>query len=417
MAISVHVRAWVMALPFVTLAGGFGACGARTGNDLDAFAHDAAPDTRQPDTRQPDTAFPDTRPSFDTLVGPDTLVAPDSLRPDTLVPESDGAVVEVLSAKSMSLGDDHTCVVLPDRTVKCWGLNENGQLGDGTVINRSKPAPVPGVSGVLEIVAGGRHNCVRTAGGAVSCWGWNERGQLGDGTTIEHHEAVPVPGLAEVVQIAGGHWHTCVLLSDSTARCWGENSRGQLGDGTTTRRLTPTAVSSLSGVARLTAGCEHTCAVMHDHTLQCWGSNAFHQIDFGISDYSSPHPVKTVTDVADASLGCYTTCYRSVAGRVTCIGRDLPSGGTTVDSVAQVAASTQDHTIHRRLGDTVTDDITGSAFSALTGVIEVAAGWQHACARQDKALWCAGFNFYGEVGDGTTHDHFGLGAAVKVPLD
>jgi alpha-tubulin suppressor-like RCC1 family protein len=409
-----RARLLVVAAPLVVVVGVAVACsGARTGFDL--FDHDAADAGR--DTRVDDTAVRDTRPAPDTRL-PDTIL-PDTLLPDTLRPDTldAGPPIEVLAAKSVSLGDDHTCVVLPDRTVKCWGRNENGQVGDGTTVDRLRPTVVPGISGVLEIAAGGRHNCIRNTGGTVRCWGWNERGQLGDGTNIDRPSAGLVPGLVAVVQIAGGHWHTCVLVSDGTARCWGENASGQLGDDSTLQKVSPVPVVSLTGVQRISAGCEHTCAVMSDRTLQCWGNNTFGQLGLGATRFTRPALVPDAKDVADVSLGCYSTCYRTVAGVVTCMGRGMPKPAIEKTTVAQVAVSGSELLIVRRIGDTVTDQISPSSLDSIPSVLEVAAGATHACARQDKTLWCAGYNHYGELGDGTTTDRVGPGAAVKVPLD
>jgi len=93
--------------------------------------------------------------------------------------------VAVESARSLALGDHHTCARKTDGTIACWGDNFHGQLGDGTTTERHSPTAVPALSGVVEIAVGDAHTCARKTDGTVACWGWNEYGQLGDGTTID----------------------------------------------------------------------------------------------------------------------------------------------------------------------------------------------------------------------------------------
>jgi alpha-tubulin suppressor-like RCC1 family protein len=103
---------------------------------------------------------------------------------------------------------------------------------------------------VAEIAAGGYHTCARLSDGTVRCWGHNEYGQLGDNTQTSRLVPVAVSGLSGVAEIVAGASHTCARLSDGTVRCWGNNDYGQLGDNTQTSRLVPVAVSGLSGWPR-----------------------------------------------------------------------------------------------------------------------------------------------------------------------
>jgi alpha-tubulin suppressor-like RCC1 family protein len=147
-------------------------------------------------------------------------------------------------------GYSHTCGLLTAGSLMCWGSNFKGQLGDGTVTYRTVPTAVTGLgNSVVAVAAGHAHTCALRTDGSVVCWGLNDRGQLGDGTTTDRTTPTAVAGLASyVVAITAGEYHTCALTLGGTVVCWGANSSGQLGDGTTTDRHTPTLVSGLGGI-------------------------------------------------------------------------------------------------------------------------------------------------------------------------
>lgn len=148
---------------------------------------------------------------------------------------------------------------------------------------RPRPATVVGVARAAQIAVGREHGCARLEDGTVRCWGRNDVGQLGNGTLVGSNIAVAVRGLRGVRHIAAGGLHTCAVLEDATVRCWGSNHHGQLGQGTVggVQRL-PTAVAGLTGVTSLAlsraADDGASCALRDDRSVHCWGDNAFGQL-------------------------------------------------------------------------------------------------------------------------------------------
>jgi alpha-tubulin suppressor-like RCC1 family protein len=208
------------------------------------------------------------------------------------------AVSGLTNAKQVTAGGGHSCALLADRTAKCWGFDALGQLGDGATTDTSKPVAVSGgIAGIVSIAAGGAHTCAALGVGA-SCWGANPNGQLGNGSKTASSTPVPVSGLSDTTGAIGiaasGGAHSCAVLADITARCWGANTVGQLGDGTTTDSTIPVAVGGLGGPVKMIAtGVAHSCALLADATMQCWGNNVFGQLGDGTSkDSKTPVVVK-----------------------------------------------------------------------------------------------------------------------------
>ena len=146
------------------------------------------------------------------------------------------------TAIQIACGSNHTCVILDDGTVKCWGYNNNGQLGLGDTNNRGDGSSEMGDNlpivdlgtgrTAVQISASQSHTCVIPDDGSVKCWGNNIDGQLGYGDTNNRGDGsnemnnLPVVDLGTgrtAIQISSGNNHTCVILDNGSVKCWGEN--------------------------------------------------------------------------------------------------------------------------------------------------------------------------------------------------
>ncbi len=178
-------------------------------------------------------------------------------------------------------------------TASCWGSNSYGQLGDGTMNNALVPiaAPVAGVSwiGGASFSSGtaGAQTCAIVSG-TVRCWGDNQHGQLGDGTETSSTSPVTALGISDAVEVAMGRWHVCALRATGRVLCWGNNPSGEVGSGTSgNEEHTPVDVG-LDGVVHIAAGGYHACAITASRELHCWGLNTSNQLGFVGPSASSP---------------------------------------------------------------------------------------------------------------------------------
>lgn len=298
-------------------------------------------------------------------------------------------------AINVSAGQRHTCAILLDGSLRCWGLNSDGQLGDNSEGYRSLPVAVQGVTSAAQVAAGHRHTCALTTSGAMGCWGDGDYGQLGNGEVLQQLSPEPVSGAGgTVAQMAAGYQHTCALSGAGAARCWGDNASGQLGDGSNTDRLTPFAVSGLAtGVTAIDAGVYHTCAIANG-SAYCWGGNDFGQLGNGDSvDQATPVAVSGIAaSVSAIEAGFYFSCALTTGGGVWCWGYNGSGqlgNGSTTQSMSPVSVS-----------------------GLSTGVVAIANGYAHACALTSVgAVLCWGDNGNGQVGDGSTTDRL-----VPVPV-
>jgi len=310
-----------------------------------------------------------------------------------------GRTVTSISAAMDNGGDngEHTCAVA-DGGVYCWGLNTNGELGDGTTSQRTSPVQAGTITDAVQVTTGYMHSCALTGAGQVYCWGDNTRGQLGDGSTTQRNSPVLVQGVLagkNVTEISAGAAHTCAV-ADGASYCWGSNVSGQLGinsSGSGTNSSVPVATLTsgvLNGqtVTEVAAGEAHTCVIAGGKAY-CWGYNNNGQLGNSSTALSTVPVAVNTSWTAGAGLssltaGMYHTCIVA-SGKAYCWG-DNANGqvgdGSTTDRTAPVAVT---------------------ASGALSGTVsQVSAGELHTCAVSGTSAYCWGSNTNGQVGDGST---------------
>jgi alpha-tubulin suppressor-like RCC1 family protein len=339
--------------------------------------------------------------------------------------------------------ETHTCVLHDDGTVHCWGDNSGGELGDGTYVTpRTTPVAVLGISGAIQITAGRAHTCALLGDGTVRCWGSNEWGQLGAGDTAARLTPVTVSGLANVSQISAGWAYTCALLRDGTVRCWGYYGFGAGGDGTLPMEwLTPVQMLNLSGVVQIAAGNAHTCALLRSGTVRCWGSNGSGRLGDGtLKSRFTAVDVPGLGGVTQITAGRDGSCALLRDFTARCWGANSDGGdgdGTSTDRISPTVvpelvgvmqisrrsgacATLGDGTArcwgvnyHGQLGDgTLIDRLSPVPVAGISSAIQIADGGAHTCVLlRDRSVRCWGDNTWGELGDGST-THRGVAASV-----
>jgi len=317
-----------------------------------------------------------------------------------------------------SAGFKHACAVTTAGGVRCFGADDVGQIGDGTigggVPNDSIPTPVTPIglaSGVRAVGGGNLHTCAVMATGTVKCWGSNQLGQLGSGT-IGTNNPTPtdVPGLTNAIAVAAGYYHTCVLTGTGGVKCWGNDQFGQLGDGTVGEtvgpgapngRLTPADVQGLtSGVVAIEAGQVHTCALTDTGAMKCWGNDNRGQLGDATIGTPSNNPVpNTVSGLGSGVIGIAAhlgefSCALKSDGTVSCWG---------FDNFGQLGDGTADPS-----------RATPATVAGLSGIVDIATGELHACAIDGQGkVSCWGSSSDGQIGDGNTFGFLVYSATPK----
>jgi alpha-tubulin suppressor-like RCC1 family protein len=316
-----------------------------------------------------------------------------SMRGDANVIASFGQPMSGVTA--IANGDrGFSCARKSDGTVRCWGNNFFGQLGNGTTNDGLRPGPVADLSDATAIAASYNSVCAVRTTTAVACWGENAHGELGDGTSTHRSMPVGVLGLTGATAIAAGQPFFCALMSDTTVKCWGDNGSGELGNGSAvSKSATPVAVSGLSGVTAISAGPFDACALLANTTVKCWGS------DFG----STPVAISGLTGVTAIS----GTCGLMGDATVRCWGQSpTPTTPVAITGVTDVAALGTGGPCGVLTDGTaecwsVTNASPPTQLAGISNATAVATN-EHDCALlTDTTMVCVGNNQFGQLGNGT----------------
>ena len=350
-------------------------------------------------------------------------------------------------AKGFVAGDGFTCLLGGDGTIRCWGANGLGQIGNGDLsINPVlTPTLVAGISTAVEITAGGSHACALLADGTAKCWGRGVDGQLGNGSFSSSATPVAVKDpagtglLSGIRTLSAGVEHTCAVReSDGAVFCWGDEIDGHLGNGSTsTLQPLPIQVkvdvsTNLIGIRDLAVGGGTSCGLNSDGVAYCWGSDYYSQLGNNAPGTSSTYAIAwgSVSGLIGLDVGgnhvCgYTTGAMYCAGGVTVGGYEFGQMlqkatpyAIPVSSVKQVALSNAatcyiDSTSHLLCAGGLSAGVTRNVWAdgtgatgyfatsvSLSNVRALAAGANHFCAYLDSGIKCWGSNASGELGGG-----------------
>lgn len=294
---------------------------------------------------------------------------------------ADTAAVSVLTpglvARPLASGNAFTCDVSEQGGARCWGRNNSGQLGDGTIQNRSVPASLSGGIPLLSVTAGNEHACGLTPSGEAYCWGRNYEGQIGTGSTSPS-EPIPVAvvGGNRFRDITAGYSFTCGLTLQNAVLCWGSDQQGQLGiGGGSGTQPSPVEVSGGRTYVALDIGGNNACAIGADQTTYCWGLLV---VPSSVAPANVPTAVSGGTGFTSISVGPTHACAVDTQQDIYCWGQSsLGLGG------AQSRSPT-------------------TPVEGFQSWVSVDAGRWFSCGRSDSGTsYCWGNNDDGRLGSGT----------------
>ena len=315
--------------------------------------------------------------------------------------------IQVPAIVDFAVGSQHGCVIAESGEVWCWGFATDGALGAGPATTSSDvPVRAELPRPAVAIAAGFEGTCAITDDGAAWCWGGNESGEVGDGTLVDRFVPTRVVGLpGRAISISRGHGHACAVLDDGSAWCWGDNSVGQLGtrrlEGSRDREPAPVRVPGVPELVAISAGESFTCGVTRGGAAWCWGTDLYDETGRGDeSDSYVPGPVAGLDDGVDRlDAGADRACAIR-GGTLLCWGfmrPDLAESGGREAAIEPVPAPVD-------LGGAPAVDVDAS-------------NGDHLCALDaDGTTWCWGNAEAGQLGPSVPADTVSVATRVRQEL-
>jgi alpha-tubulin suppressor-like RCC1 family protein len=268
--------------------------------------------------------------------------------PYSAVPVSVGSLGS--SATGIFAGSEFNCANLANGHLRCWGSNNWDELGAGDDMIAQSPVPPTGLVATTSISSLTNHNCAISVAKDVWCWGWNLSGQIGNGRTLANEPPTKVTGLGgQAKAVAVGVSHSCAIRTDNVVRCWGAGDDGALGNGTKKASTTPVTVLGIGGTPKqISAGDRSTCVVLTTGVVKCWGTNGVGQLGNGSSAAYSTIAVPTATlngTARSVSLNAYgRACALLTTGEIRCWGGSRTPVDESVSGGTPVSLSVGDQT-------------------------------------------------------------------------
>ncbi|MGW8887844.1 RCC1-like domain-containing protein [Streptomyces sp. NPDC055749] len=313
----------------------------------------------------------------------------DSLSPASVTSLFRGDVDQISAGGTSS--SDSFVLARTDKTVKSWGNNSMGQLGNGGSINQTVPTTVPRLTNIKDVAAGGGHGLALDTSGQVYSWGDNAYGQLGNNRTGDSR-TVPdrVQGMPRVKQISAGCDFSLALLENGKVYAWGRGVYGQLGNGSRAVSSVPRQVEGLENITEIDAGCHHALALTADSNVKSWGYNLYGQLgNSSTKSAVTPVDVDWIEDVSDIEAGAHHNYV---------ITSDSEVWGWGNNQYGQLLESDEafDANVSR------TNRTAPVQIPRLKGVQHLAAGARHGVAVTADDVYTWGHNGEGQLGNGTT---------------
>lgn len=314
----------------------------------------------------------------------------DGLSPSSVTSLFRGDVAQISAGGTSSSDSFALALANATGTVKSWGHNSSGQLGNGGLANQLAPATVPGLTDIKEIAAGGEHALALNKSGQVFSWGNNSYGQLGNNKT-GNSRPVPdrVQGMPKVKKIAAGCDFSLALLENGKVYAWGRGVYGQLGTGNLATSAVPRQVVGLENIAEIDAGCHHALALTSDSAVKTWGYNVYGQLGNSTTKSSAtPVGVDWLENVTDIEAGAFHN-YAKEGSKVWGWGSNQYGQLLEPDAADAAGASRTNRTAPVEI-------------PSLEGVQHLAAGARHGVAVTADDVFTWGNNGEGQLGNGTT---------------